>query len=251
MINPLKSLMRRAVRLERQKARAAQERHDWKLALNHWKGVLRLDPANVNAMLQSANMHNELSNYEHARRGFERIKAFPNHRLHAEIGLAGVAVRLSDWPTAKHHWEETLSLMAAQEREGASSDQWPMSPSEILLHLAIAHHSLGDTPAAERDLFAAFAVNPKIRRRREAWLIRSRLTARHDLPAAYRILLSARSQHPEDYSILYETIKAATGCGDRKAATLIAAEFAERFPDSEDGRALLASLGLTPARNAA
>ncbi len=235
---------------ERQKARAAQARHDWKSALGHWTVVLRLDPSNINAMLQSANMHNELADYERARRGFEHIKAFASHRVHAEAGLAGVAVRGSDWWTARRHWDETLSIMAAQEGEGIASTAWPISPSEVLLHLAIAHHSLGDIPAAERDLFAAFAMNPKIRRSREAWLIRSRLLARHDLPSAYRLLRNAQARHPDDYSILYETIKAATGCGDRKAAASMAKNFAMLFPDSEDGQALLASLGLTPAASA-
>lgn len=245
MINPITAIRRRAIRALRQKARAAQARGDWRVAKGHWQAILKLDPTNVNAGLQAANMYNELAEYNLARAGFERIAEHPFHRLHAEVGLAGVAVRRGDWESARSHWDAVLSLMAKEEQEGASPSRWPQSPAEALLHLAIAHHSLGDLPAAERNLFAAFAIDPKIRKSREALLIRSRLLSRNNLRSSYRLLAQAHVAYPEDYSIAYEAIKAAAGCGDRTAANRFALTFRAFHPEDDSAGALLSSLGLT------
>lgn len=247
-MNPITAMRRRAIRSLRQKARTAQAKQDWQVALRHWQTILKLDLGNVNAALQAANMHNELAEYDFAKLAFERVGATASHRIHAEVGLAGVAVRRGDWESARDHWNATLSLMAADEKKGAPQKSWPLSPAEALLHLAISHYSLGDLAASERNLFAAFAINPKIRRSREAWLIRARLLARYDLRASYRLLKQASEAHPEDYSISYEAIKAAAGCGERSIATRLAATFSSRFPNDENARALLTSLGLNNAR---
>lgn len=244
MINPITAVRRRAIRALRQKARAAQARHDWQVALRYWQAILKLDPTNANAGLQSANMLNELAEYDRAKDFFKQVGASASHRIHGEVGLAGVAVRLGDWGAAREHWNATLSLMAAEETKGMSRKPWPISPAEALLHLAISCYSLGDLPAAERNLFAAFAIEPKIRRSREAWLIRARLLARHDLRASYRLLTQAHRLYPDDYSISYEAIKAAAGCGDRSGASRLAETLKTRFPDDRNARIFLSSLGL-------
>lgn len=248
MINPITVMRRRAIRDLRQRARVAQAKQEWQAALRHWQTILEMDPSNVNAALQSANMHNELAEYDFAKLAFERVGAIASHRIHAEAGLAGVAVRKGDWEAARDHWNATLSLMVADEKKGATQKSWPLTPAEALLHLAVSYYSLGDLAASERNLFTAFAIDPKIRRSREAWLIRARLLARHDLRASYRLLNQAHQAHPEDYSIAYEAIKAAAGCGERSSAARLAATFSVRFPNDENARALLASLGLMSAQ---
>lgn len=244
---PLTYFKRRMIRRARTKARAAQKRGDWVEALACWEDLLRMEPTNVNAMLQTANMFNELGQFDRATARFEQVKhgGDVGYELYAEIGAAGVAERRGDWIEALAGWERVLKIMAQEEKSKPElMERWPIAPSGAFLHIALCKHARGDRSGAERDLFMALALQSNIRRTREAVLLRSRLMDSSNIGRSYRLLKAARSRYPDDYSILYHLTKASAMFAGRQEASENAAALLRLDPSNQSSLSLIEGLSL-------
>lgn len=244
-MGPLKFIRRRALKAFRKRARSAQREQRWSTALVHWRRVYSLDPNNANALLQIANMHNELGQFDHALETFGLAELISSHSVHAQIGMAGVLERRGDFAGALSHWEAALVELAGQEtRKSGTHVPSPLSAARILLHVSVCRHSIGDVANAERDLFIAIALEPRLRTEREALLLRARILSKQDIAAAYVVLRKGHETYPRDYAILFELTKIAAAGGNRIEAARNAAALLALDPANETTKALVTGLAL-------
>jgi len=241
----MRAIRRRIARPFRNRAKQAQERGAWADALGYLQIVKRLNPQNLSILLPTANMQAELGQYDEAEATFRTASVLPEYLIPALIGLAAVSQRRNDWPEAQLRWEAVLKTMAQQQSNGPdATTSWPMSPAEVLLHIALARDMIGDATGAEADLMLGMALQPSIRRSAGAALMRARLLAPTDSRAAYLILRKANRRYPDDYSILYELTKAAAIAGQSGEAQACARALIALDPGNENTRSMIRDRGL-------
>ncbi len=212
------AVRRRIARPFRKAAKKAQAQQQWEEALLQLKIANRIHDANLAIVLQIGNMHTELGQYELAEKCFKRVAASKPFLLRGLIGMAGLAERRHDWPDAVERWEGVLSEMAQDQAVGSDPAAWAMSPAMALVHCALGRERIGDQVGAERDLMLAFALQPEVRRSREAVLMRAGMVSPSDLTGAFRILRAAHHRYPADPTILSELARAALRIGRREEA---------------------------------
>ncbi len=210
------AIRRRIARPFRDKARKAQSRQQWAEALLQLEIADRICPENLAIVLQIGNMHSELGQFDQAAQCYERVALSKSFKLRGLIGTAGLAERRNDWHGAVVRWDEILHQMALDQASGIDQGTWPMSASMAMIHCALSREMIGDRVGAERDLVLAIALQPAVRRSREAALMRARMAGQSDQSGAFRILRAAHRRYPDDCGILSELAQTAQRTGRRE-----------------------------------
>lgn len=234
----MRSIRLRLARPFRNRAKSAQAEGRWADALANLTRAAALDQTNPAILLQIANMRTELTQFDAAEAAFRTVAESPRFAVRAAVGLAGLAERTFDWDTAAKRWDAVLELLAAD--GDRPQDDGPVSPAFALLHSALSRERIGDGSGADRDLALAIALDPRVRREREAYLLRARLAGyKNNARGGLQLLRAARKRYPEDRTILFELTVATVRGGDLREAAAFATTLLASLPGDPGTLALI------------
>jgi glycosyltransferase involved in cell wall biosynthesis len=180
-------------------ARLAQEKGAWAEAQKHWQMVVAQEPENVGAMLQLANMYNELADYKFAYATFERARKMAPENSDTIAGLGGVCERKGDWILAARHWEEVISLLLDTRQPDAQPKL-----KHAFRHGAMCALNAGDRNNAAEFLLRGTAAVPDFGTETAQYRLRAQMLAATEPKRAKSLLRDYLRELPDDRGAAFD-----------------------------------------------
>lgn len=223
-----------------------QARGNWGAALKFYKKAEDILGHRPGLSFSIGNMQAELGMFAAARESYAKASQDSRFSNRVLVAQAGIEERAEKWDAAIDAWERVLQDMANLELAGRQQE-WGMSPSKVLLHLAKCRQADGADLESERDFNLALVLDPASRLDHEAILTRSRILAKTSKQASYRLLERGRRKYPADQGIALALVQCALDVGRREHASLFGRAWLSGNPSDALVTRLLEANGLEPS----